>query len=138
MQDPSIQPETMDLLSGQNWPGNVRELENIVRKVLLLAQGYTISVEHVRTALAPVGAPFDTAQQSLREHVDQLLAAAQRGELDDAHARLLHSAERELFTRAIELAHGNQAKAARWVGVSRLTMREKLIQFGIHPAQERI
>ena len=44
--------------------------------------------------------------------------------------------ERELFGRAIELAHGNQAKAARWVGVSRLTMREKLIQFGLHPAQK--
>ena len=26
---------------------------------------------------------------------------------------------------------------ARWLGVSRLTMREKLIQFGIHPAQEQ-
>ena len=36
----------------------------------------------------------------------------------------------------IELAHGNQAKAARWLGVSRLTMREKLIQFGIHPARQ--
>jgi DNA-binding protein Fis len=57
--------------------------------------------------------------------------------LDDAHGRLLQATEKELFRRAIQLAHGNQAKAARWVGVSRLTMREKLIQFGIHPAQEQ-
>jgi DNA-binding protein Fis len=47
------------------------------------------------------------------------------------------AAEREIFSRAIELAHGNQAKAARWLGVSRLTVREKLHQFGIHPAQEQ-
>ena len=39
--------------------------------------------------------------------------------------------------RQIELAGGNQAKAARWLGVSRLTTREKLHQFGIHPAQEQ-
>ena len=60
-----------------------------------------------------------------------------RGELQDAHARLLQAAEKELFSRAIELAHGNQAKAARWVGVSRLTMREKLILFGLHPGKEQ-
>ena len=76
-------------------------------------------------------------RQTLREHVDHLLSAAQRGELKDAHALLLRAAEREIFTRAIELAHGNQAKAARWVGVSRLTMREKLIQFGLHPREQR-
>jgi DNA-binding protein Fis len=72
----------------------------------------------------------------LREQVDDLLAAAERGELTDAHARLLQAAEREIFGRAIERAQGNQAKAARWIGVSRLTMREKLIQFGLHPGKE--
>ena len=50
----------------------------------------------------------------------------------DAHARLHETAERVLFSRAIELAHGNQAKAARWLGISRLTLRRKLIQFGLH------
>ncbi len=50
-------------------------------------------------------------------------------------AVLLENADRELFTQAIKLAQGNQAKAARWLGVSRLTMREKLTQFGSHPAQ---
>ncbi len=45
-------------------------------------------------------------------------------------------AEREVFTRVIQLAHGNQAKAARWLGISRITMKAKLIQFGLHPSQE--
>ncbi|MGO8929378.1 MAG: sigma-54-dependent transcriptional regulator [Limisphaerales bacterium] len=135
--DPSIHAEAVDYLQAQNWPGNVRELENVVRKVLLLAQGYTINVDHVRAALARASAPADTGHLSLREHADELLAAARRGDLTDAHARLLAAAEREIFSRAIELANGNQAKAARWLGVSRLTMREKLHQFGIHPTQEQ-
>ena len=134
--DPSIHAEAVAFLQTENWPGNVRELENVVRKVLLLAQGYTINMDHVRAALARIATPSNAAHQSLREQVDELLAAAQRGELNDAHARLLTAAEREIFSRAIELAHGNQAKAARWLGVSRLTMREKLHQFGIHPAQD--
>lgn len=135
--NPSIQPEAIDFLSSQSWPGNVRELENVVRKVLLLAQGYTINIDHVRNSLSRPGSAAEPGQRPLRDYVNELLAAAQRGELVDAHARLLEMTERELFGRAIELAHGNQAQAARWVGVSRLTMREKLFQFGIHPAQEQ-
>jgi nitrogen regulation protein NR(I) len=131
--DPSIHAEAVDFLQAQTWPGNVRELENVVRKVLLLAQGYTINMDHVRTALTHTSVPAGAVHQTLREQVDELLAAAQRGDLADAHARLLVAAEREIFSRAIELAHGNQAKAARWLGVSRLTVREKLHQFGIHP-----
>ncbi len=135
--NPSIQLEAKEFLAGQNWPGNVRELENVIRKVLLLAQGYTISLDHVRSAMARSASSVEPEHKTLREYAEELLAAAQRGELADAHARLLESAEKELFSRAIALAHGNQAKAARWVGVSRLTLREKLLQFGIHPGQEQ-
>jgi nitrogen regulation protein NR(I) len=136
VQSPSIQPEAVDFLKGQDWPGNVRELENAIRKVLLQAQGYTINVGHVQAALARSLPAPDGGTQTLRQYVDFLLRAAQRGELEDAHGRLLSACERELFSRAIELAHGNQAKAARWIGVSRLTMREKLILFGLHPARD--
>jgi DNA-binding protein Fis len=41
-----------------------------------------------------------------------------------------------LISRAIELSQGNQALAARWLGISRLTLREKLFQFGLHPKQD--
>ena len=68
--------------------------------------------------------------------MDELLAAARRGELADAHARVLETAEREVFARAIEQAQGNQAKAARWLGISRITMKAKLVQFGLHPGQD--
>jgi len=136
VENPSIQPQAVDLLRAQDWAGNVRELENVVRKVLLLAQGYTISLDHIHEALTRSAPPVAAAQQTLREYVDRLLAAAQRGELDAAHARLMQTAEKEIFGRAIELARGNQAKAARWLGISRLTMREKLHQFGLHPKGE--
>jgi nitrogen regulation protein NR(I) len=136
VKDPSIHPDAMGFLQSQRWPGNVRELENVVRKVLLIAQGYTINAQHVRDASARAPRLESVSERSIGEIVDELLAAAQQGDLQDAHDRLLNEAERELFTRAIELAKGNQAKAARWVGVSRLTMREKLHHFGIHPAAE--
>jgi nitrogen regulation protein NR(I) len=133
---PSIHAEALDFLQSHSWPGNVRELENAIRKALLLAQGYTVNLDHVRAALHKETSAARAAGQSLPEYVTGLLAAAQRGEMTDVHSHLLESAERELFRQAIELAHGNQAKAARWLGVSRITMKAKLVQFGFHPGTD--
>jgi len=133
---PSIHTEALKFLQSHSWPGNVRELENVVRKALLLAQGYTINADQVRAALNKDTDLAGSARRPLGEYVDDLLAAAQRGELTDVHARVLESVERELFRRAIELARGNQAKAARWLGISRITMKAKLLQFGFHPGTE--
>jgi len=133
---PSIHPDAIEFLEAQSWPGNVRELENVVRKTLLLAQSYTISPDHVRAALNKGGGFTASASRPVGEYVDDLLAAARRGELADAHTQALETMERELFTRAIQQAQGNQAKAARWLGISRITMKAKLIQFGLHPSQE--
>ena len=133
---PSIHADAMAFLQSHSWPGNVRELENAVRKALLLAQGYTVNVDHTRAALRRDSGPSSYVTQSLGEYVGDLLAAARRGETDEVHARVLESAERELFRQAIELAQGNQAKAARWLGVSRITMKAKLVQFGFHPGTD--
>jgi nitrogen regulation protein NR(I) len=133
---PSIQPEAMSFLQSHNWPGNVRELENVVRKSLLLAQSYTINADHIKTALSKASELAYSSTRGFGEYVDELLAAAQTGEISDAYARALDTAERELFARSIKLANGNQARAARWLGISRITMKAKLVQFGLHPAQE--
>jgi DNA-binding NtrC family response regulator len=130
---PSIQTEAVQHLQTQPWPGNVRELENALRKALLAARGYAITREHVMSVLACSEPPGVAASQSLRSLVADLLAAAQRGELADAHARAIDAVERELLSQAIQLAQGNQAKAARWLGISRLTLREKLHAYGLHP-----
>src|SRR5208283_4611776 len=92
---PSIHPEAMEFLQGQSWPGNVRELENVARKALLLAQTYTINLDHARTALNKASGPSDAPAKTFEDHVEELLAAGRRGELTDAHARVIETAERE-------------------------------------------
>jgi nitrogen regulation protein NR(I) len=133
---PSIHADALEFLQSHSFPGNVRELENVMRKALLLAQGYTVNVDHVRSALQKGSTQAGAAAQTLAEYIGDLLASAQRGEAAEVHARVLDSAERELFRQAIDLAQGNQAKAARWLGVSRITMKAKLVQFGFHPGTD--
>ncbi len=133
---PSIHPEAVAFLQTQAWPGNVRELENVIRRALLTARGYTITLENIQTVLTKVGTSAAGSAGTFGDYLDDLLVAAKRGELNDVHARVIEHAERELFTRAIRLAQGNQAKAARWLGITRITMRAKLVQFGQLPGQE--
>jgi DNA-binding NtrC family response regulator len=112
----------------------VRELENVTRQALLLAGKYSIGVEHVRQALSRMGGAAAASEQSITAGIADYLARAKRGEIEGIHSLIIEEIERELFGQAIQLAQGNQAKAARWLGVSRLTMREKLNHFGLHPS----
>ena len=136
IETPSIQPEAVAFLQAQTWPGNVRELENVVRQALFLARPFGISLEHVRQVLAKAHKPPAIASQTHAAYVAELLARAQRGEEQNAYQKMMADLEPELFTQAIRLAQGNQAKAARWLGVTRLKMREKLTQLGQHPSRE--
>src|SRR5437870_10448902 len=100
--NPSIHPDAIEFLAIQTWPGNVRELENVVRKTLLLAQNYTINLDHARATLNKSADLAYSAARPFGEYVDDLLAAARRDELSNAHERALDTAEKELFTRAIQ------------------------------------
>jgi DNA-binding NtrC family response regulator len=136
LEAPAIQPEAISFLQSQAWPGNVRELENIVRQALLVSRPFPISRDHVQQVLAKARKPAATAQLSHAGYIADLLARAQNGEVQDVYARLIADLEPELFKQAIHLAQGNQAKAARWLGVTRLKMREKLVHLGLHQIRD--
>ena len=132
---PSIHAEALKLLQAEPWPGNVRELENVVREALLLAKPFGVGLDHVRKVLDKAKRHEQGTPPTHRHYVRDLLAAAQRGDVGDAYARMITDLEPELFRQAIELSQGNQAQAARWLGVTRLKMREKLSELGLHPNQ---
>jgi DNA-binding NtrC family response regulator len=133
LDSPSIQPEAIAFLQSQPWPGNVRELENVVRQTLLFARPFGISLEHAQRVLAKTRKPTEASQQNHAAYIAELLNRAQSGDIPDAYARMIADLEPELFKQAIQLAQGNQSKAARWLGVSRMKIREKLLQFGLSP-----
>ena len=136
VQSPSIQPEALTFLQNQAWPGNVRELENVVRQSLLLARAYPVSLEHAQEAYSRTRGPLTASDQTIAAYLSELLARAQHGELTGARSQMIEEMERELFTKAIQLAEGNQARAARWLGVTRTTLREKLTHLGLRPSGE--
>jgi DNA-binding protein Fis len=80
------------------------------------------------TASAESGAK---SERSLSVLVKENLGRAQRGEAVEVYAELVGTLERELFAQAMKLASGNQLRAARWLGLSRLTLRHRLQKLGL-------
>jgi nitrogen regulation protein NR(I) len=133
---PTLRPEALEYMEKQPWPGNVRQLENVLRKALLSARGYPVGIADLEKNLPT---PVDAATSTLvswQKFVTGMVEAASRGEIEDAMKILQSKMEEEALRHAIELAEGNQAKAARWLGISLPTMREKLRHYALHPKQE--
>lgn len=135
LERPSIAADAVAHLQQQPWPGNVRELENIVRKALIASRGYPIGIDHIRNAFSRPTAPRLAGDQKLADYVAELLNQAQAADSGNASEMMTEAVERELYGQAIRLASGDQSKAARWLGVSRPTMREKLTRYGLFPTR---
>jgi DNA-binding NtrC family response regulator len=137
---PVLQSDALELLRQQPWRGNVRELENVIRKLLVQSQGRPITAVAVKGLLhtAPPGTtstgptPAETeGGRPLAGRITEALAAAERGELPGALEGLIEELERELYTQAFARTKGNQSAVSKLVGVSRLTVREKLLKYGL-------
>ena len=92
---------------------------------------FAISLDHVRNALQKPELLVSATYQSINSYVGEVLRAAEHGEITDARDVIVRTIERELYAQAIKQACGNLTKAAKWLGVSRVTMREKLSAFGL-------
>jgi nitrogen regulation protein NR(I) len=132
----SIAPAALKLLEKYHWPGNVRELENVIRRALVMAKGEAILVTDlpaemsgqgaVTAALAPM-AGGDAGVTDVVLLARQLFQWARR----DPKLKLIPAVERELVIQALKETSGNQAHAAKLLGITRATLRKRLEKFGI-------
>ncbi len=109
--DVQLSPELVEALRARDWPGNVRELENAVARLLALSEGGELGVEALsRLSASPESTPSAGAG-TLREQVAAF--------------------ERSLITRMLEETGGNQSEAARRLGLTRVTLIDKLKRHGL-------
>jgi len=132
-----ITADAIHLLQYRSWPGNVRELKNVVQKALLLAPGYVIDTETIRRALAQGQVTESESKQTLQAYISDLLEIAGRGTGMNVNSMVTEWVERELYGQAIQLAQGDQTKVAKWLGVSRPTVRDRLLRYGLNPASDQ-
>ena len=109
----TISSEAMALLITRPWRGNVRELENMMeRAYLLAANNKVILPEH-----------FGLSEIRKETTVAQNGTAPPKGKVT------LWEAERDLILETLEQMDGNRTHAARRLGISIRTLRNKLKEY---------
>lgn len=106
--DVRCSPDALDRLARHSWHGNVRELENSIQRAIALCNGSVI-----QTGDLCLAQPAATAEPAL------------------SCGTTVKEMERRLISKTLQDTHGNRTQAARLLGISLRTLRNKLNEFGL-------
>lgn len=129
----SMTREAISRLESAHLPGNVRQLQNMIRKALLRSRGYAIDGDMIEELLVETEPPEKGAvtTESIDGFCRELVSAAATGTLDNIHQRATEQMEAVLIRIALDQSDGNISQTAKWLGLSRLTIREKAKKYSI-------
>jgi DNA-binding NtrC family response regulator len=113
----AIHAEAMRALELYPWPGNIRQLENVLQQAVLSSPGEELRLQH----LPPI------VQNDVNSFRGEGLPKAASGSL--AHNR--ETSERATILRALEKASFSRTRAAKSLGVSRVTLYKKMKKYGL-------
>jgi two-component system, response regulator FlrC len=124
-------------LTGNHWKGNVRELENTLHRAVLLSSGAEIEPDAL---VAPDGMGMASAGADIAARAVQTAEAVTRSLVGQTVAQV----EQDLILDTLDHCLGNRTHAARILGISIRTLRNKLNEYeaqGVdvpEPGQSRI
>lgn len=111
--EPSFEPGLLEKLSSLPWPGNVRQFQNAVERALVLSQGKTIQLSDF------------LLDHDVCEHT---------GEGNPLEEDItIKEMERRMIMAALERFDDNRTQAARHLGISVRTLRNKLNLYSHEP-----
>jgi two-component system nitrogen regulation response regulator GlnG len=128
-----ISSEAMDVLTNYSWPGNVRELQNVLKQTLLRSAGPVIIPdflpERVRhpAAESATASSIEAGATDIRQFVEERLD----GGSTNLYAETLEFMDRFIIAHVLRISEGNQSKAARILGITRGSLRNKVRALGI-------
>ncbi len=103
-----ISDQAMDLMVKQSWPGNVRELENTIERGVLIGSGEKLLPEHL---ILEAGFEKTSRQPSL------------------SAGMTVREMEKELIINTLSEVGDNRTHAAKMLGISIRTLRNKLNEY---------
>jgi len=99
---PPFSDEALQVLRNYHWPGNVRELENVIQRLIVMAEGEVIEVPDLPSLMR---------------------FSALRG---TGFNRTLAEVEADYIRNVLASVRGNKTRAAEILGIDRKTLRERL------------
>jgi DNA-binding NtrC family response regulator len=111
-------PDVLDAFRRYDWPGNVRELENLVERLVILAEDDRVGLTDLPEKFLAAPAPAAPAAATVPD-----------GGVD--FYQMIDAYERCLMNAALAKARGNKNRAAQLLGLKRTTLVEKLKKRGL-------
>ncbi|MCJ2037233.1 sigma-54-dependent transcriptional regulator [Methylobacterium sp. J-068] len=117
-----LSAEAQVLVRANPWRGNVRELENTLHRAVLLASGSEIGPDAI---LTPEGDSIAPVSAGPAERAARVAEAATRGLVGQTVAQV----ECDLILDTLDHCLGNRTHAAKILGISIRTLRNKLNEY---------
>jgi two-component system response regulator AtoC len=122
----------VEKLMEYDWPGNVRELENTMRKAIAFTKtsyltSYDLNLNNSVSLTEAKNPSMFT--EPLRNSVKNLLNSKRSN--GNVYSQILKEAEKILLEEALIASGWNRSKAARLLGINRLTLRRKLEEYNV-------
>ena len=130
-----VAPEVIEIFRRYRWPGNVRELQSVIKQSLLRSSGGVLIPEFLPDYIQNWDPSTATSESSAGDfdvgHWDDFVANRISENTENLYAESSLWTDRHLLLRVLRHTHGNQLQAARILGISRATLRNKLRAVGI-------
>ena len=121
-----LDPKMMNMFAKYDWPGNIRQLRNVVLTSLVLGEGD-------RLELADVAWLFDEIEPISQQQRDFFNTTANLKKNDNSDISIggipLSDIEKQAILETLDQTEGNQTKAAKILGISDRTLRDKVKKY---------
>jgi len=120
-----VEPEVMEHLTRYDWPGNVRELQNVVERMISMADGRTMGLNLLPPEIYNPTGSSDSPEPLSPTRVVRISRERQN------RKQLLAEKECQEIMALLTKHGGNVSRVARDMGVSRNTLYRKMKQYNI-------
>lgn len=130
-----IDDTAIQALMSYFFPGNVRELENIIKSSLIRLSGTLLRSEDIQSAIRVNTRPGEEVEVApllaSDEVFDALFEEIRRQQPLPPNVDAFDIVERKLIVKALEQCQGNQSRTARFLGITRNTLRKRVQKYGL-------
>lgn len=121
--DKTLTPEARKKLLDYPWPGNIRELANIVERAVVMDNGTKVAAEHICIDTAPTKLKAESLAPEEKPFPE--------GTISFPIGISLQELEKRLIIETLAIQKQNRTKAAKTLGISIRTLRNKLHVYDI-------